>query len=424
MLAARLPSQPLPEPLRAADIPSFAHYSVVTRLPDIARRTLAENDFTGETARAIQALIDEIPNGTVRPVDLGSRPCPDDWDAWIAPYVGMNWLEIPWFFAEEYFYLRILEATGYFGNGPSRLRDPYAGQKRLGLTSTRARLRALAVQVSHMLHRLDEPGSDPRGDLARLILEDLWGNQNDLSMWPVLEDGEGAAAAHAEEPAQQAAAEHAAQERILDNHLAEALSYLGALDPAAVRIDILLDNAGYELATDLALADYLLASGQAAEVALHAKCYPVFVSDALDTDIHDTIEYLLHEGSPATREMALRLRRRLVDGSLRMEKDGFWTSPLPAWEMPPALREALAPAALMIVKGDANYRRLLGDRHWPYHMPFAAVVDYLPCAVLALRTLKSEVLTGVSNGRVPRDDPEWMVNGRWGVVQFAPPARE
>jgi hypothetical protein len=161
MLAARLPSQPLPEPLRAADIPSFAHYSVVTRLPDIARRTLAENDFTGETARAIQALIDEIPNGTVRPVDLGSRPCPDDWDAWIAPYVGMNWLEIPWFFAEEYFYLRILEATGYFGNGPSRLRDPYAGQKRLGLTSTRARLRALAVQVSHMLHRLDEP-ADPR----------------------------------------------------------------------------------------------------------------------------------------------------------------------------------------------------------------------------------------------------------------------
>lgn len=41
----------------------------------------------------------------------------------------------------------------------------------------------------------------------------------------------------------------------------------------------------------------------------------------------------------------------------------------------------------------------------------------------ALRTLKSEVAAGLSSDQVARleeEDPDWLVNGEWGVIQCAP----
>jgi hypothetical protein len=203
-----------------------------------------------------------------------------------------------------------------------------------------------------------------------------------------------------------------------------ALAYLDRLDGGRARVDILLDNAGYELVTDLALADFLLASGRSAQVVLHAKCYPVFVSDALENDILDTLDFLVLEGHAETRAMAVRLRTGLLADRLVIRCHPFWTSPLPAWEMPADLQQELAGSTLLIAKGDANYRRLLGDRHWAQELPFSAVVDYFTCGVLALRTLKSEIAVGVPAERVPTGDADWMINGRWGLVQFAAPRRE
>jgi hypothetical protein len=105
------------------------------------------------------------------------------------------------------------------------------------------------------------------------------------------------------------------------------------------------------------------------------------------------------------------------------------------WEMHPPSRRGPPPnpfaasllaefsaSTLAIVKGDANYRRLLGDLKWDHHVPFASVVSYFPCGVLALRTCKSEVLVGVPAERQQQaaaQDPKWLVNGRYGVMQYA-----
>src|SRR5512138_1569337 len=91
------PAIALPEPLRAAEIPSFTNYSVVVRLPDIARRTLKENSFSPEIVISIQELIQEIPEGKVRPVDIPLAEDAAQWAGYTRPYEGMNWLEIPWF---------------------------------------------------------------------------------------------------------------------------------------------------------------------------------------------------------------------------------------------------------------------------------------------------------------------------------------
>lgn len=90
--------------------------------------------------------------------------------------------------------------------------------------------------------------------------------------------------------------------------------------------------------------------------------------------------------------------------------------------MPAYLRQTLSEAALVISKGDANYRRLLGDRHWNYVTPFADIVSYFPAPLLALRTLKSNVAAGLDEAVVAAlqaRDPGWVVSGRWGVMQFA-----
>jgi hypothetical protein len=77
----------------------------------------------------------------------------------------------------------------------------------------------------------------------------------------------------------------------------------------------------------------------------------------------------------------------------------------------------------VISKGDANYRRFLGDAHWPPTTPFEAIVEYFPAPLVALRALKSEVIAGLAPGQaeqLQQEDPDWMVDGLRGIVQTAP----
>jgi hypothetical protein len=56
-------------------------------------------------------------------------------------------------------------------------------------------------------------------------------------------------------------------------------------------VDIIVDNAGFELVTDLALAQYLVESGIAKVVTFQLKSHPTFVSDALEKDLRETVEH-------------------------------------------------------------------------------------------------------------------------------------
>lgn len=58
------------------------------------------------------------------------------------------------------------------------------------------------------------------------------------------------------------------------------------------RVDIVLDNSGFELITDLMLGQWLVATGHAKEVVFHAKAMPWFVSDVTPPDFAFAIEAL------------------------------------------------------------------------------------------------------------------------------------
>ena len=392
-----------PPPLSGGDPDTFVHHTITVRWPRIARRVVADNDLSAAAEGRVRALVDEIPDGPIRPLDDPGAPDEALWNEWIAPHEGQSWLACPWFFGETYFYRRIVEAIGHFGAGPHRGLDPFSDQKAQGYAESIDAIRTLAQA------RADAPDPLPRRALVRLLTTALWGNQADLSMWDA--DAEGP-----DHLGTGRAAEH-----LLTDDTGAALAHLEECAPP-VRVDVWADNAGFELATDLALVDGLLAGGWADRVVLHVKAHPTFVSDATTGDVHAALDRFAGDEAEATRALADRLRTALARGRLRLVDPFTWTSPLPARDFSTAVAAELARTDLLISKGDANYRRLLGDRPWSFTTAFDEVVDYLPAPVLALRTAKSEVMVGLTPAQVDRlndEDPDWLVNGRWGVAQFA-----
>ncbi len=80
-------------------------------------------------------------------------------------------------------------------------------------------------------------------------------------------------------------------------------------------------------------------------------------------------------------------------------------------------------AGLVLIKGDANYRRLVGDRHWPPSTPLESLTGYFPAPLAVLRTMKSEIVVDLSEAQVEglqKEDPEWRTNGRRGLVRLVP----
>jgi len=74
-----------------------------------------------------------------------------------------------------------------------------------------------------------------------------------------------------------------------------------------------------------------------------------------------------------------------------------------------------------ILKGDLHYRRLVGDRDWPPITRFADVAAYFPGSVATLRTLKSDVITGLNPATVADLDATgqpWRTGGNHGLIQI------
>lgn len=381
-----------PRVLSTGTLGSFAHNTLKVRAHGILAETVAANDFPAEVRDALAALSAEILHGVIR---LLQEDAPDTafWHASVAPYVGRSWLDVPWYWAETYFYRRILEATGYF-QGASV--DPFAPIKRREWAADAAPATLVAF--------LDTLPADPEARFRRLLHASLWGNRTDLSYTVAAHLGATAEASHE-----------------ADNLLADdsAAVWEHLLARRGGRVALIADNAGTELLMDLALVDFLLCTELAGEVCLHVKGQPFFVSDAMPKDVGDALDALAAAGGPA-QHLAYRLAGHISAGELRLATHWFYTSSLFYFQMPAELEAELARMALVLLKGDVNYRRLLGDAAWPFTTPFAEIVRYFPAPLAALRTLKGELIAGLAPGqaeRIAAEDPDWLVNGRRGVIQ-------
>ena len=212
---------------------------------------------------------------------------------------------------------------------------------------------------------------------------------------------------------------HQDEEYILSNQLEQIAAHLCGL--SGRRLDLLLDNAGFEFICDLALIDLAFERGWAGEVVLHVKGHPTFVSDVIAENVSETIRYISEQENTKVQTWGRRLSSAMQNGRIRVRADYFWNYPVPYWQMPERLISEFARCGLAISKGDLNYRRLTGELRWPADKPFQQVAGTFPCPLGALRTCKSDVVTGLRSGLaevIARRDPEWRVNGRWGLAQW------
>lgn len=191
------------------------------------------------------------------------------------------------------------------------------------------------------------------------------------------------------------------------------------------RVDIVLDNAGFELFTDLCLADFLVNMELANLVVLHCKQLPWFVSDASQQDVHWMLDQMVTSDHPDIAQLAKTWKKHLTDGIWVLTDHKFWTTPYEFAAMKTVATELysqLQESSLVIFKGDLNYRKLVADRNWLYTTPFSeSLGGFHPTAVCALRTLKADLLAGASEDKVmaaKNKTGEWMINGQNAVVQL------
>ncbi len=385
----------LPPLLSTGDPNSFARFTLQVRDPKILDELLAAPYFSPDIKRAFRKLREEILNGIIQPL-REDAPDMDFWRPFSKPYIGGSWLDVPWFWAETYFYRRILEIVRYFQIGAWHERDPFAAQKDAELKPE-----AAPQRVRRVIEKL------PENDAERFeffLYSALWGNRVDLSYNVEKSVGR---------------AEHLADERanLLVDDAPRVWDFFAAHN--LKHLVYVTDNAGTELALDLAFMDYLLTWQTTAKLTVHLKPQPFYVSDAMPQDVHRTLA-AFDKANDETRAIAKRLRAHLQTKRLELRVHWFYPTPLYYFEMPDDLFEMFRAADFVILKGDVNYRRVVGDAHWKPTIAFEYTTRYFPTPFVCLRTMKSDAVVGLQAAQVAeleRTDREWRVNGKRGVAQ-------
>lgn len=371
---------------------SFARFTIEKRKPLIIDRILADYDYSPAIRSALLALKEEMGSGTVQPLQetASDRTL---WDHDMLPWIGKGWLEIPWFLAETYFYRRVLEAVQYFQPGPWQGLNPYQRLKDQEIAD--------ALPIFTSIYR--QMGQSLSQDAFQDTLHKaLWGNRADLSNLQSFERDMGSQA-----------------ERIIRNDSVDLLRFLQA-QPR--KIAYIFDNVGKELYFDLALIDYLLGNNLAASVTCYVKNQPYFISDAMPDDIAQVLNKLSASTSEKDRGLASKLQTALHAGRINIEAPPFFTTGRMYRHLPEALAQQIGEHDLAILKGDVNYRRLVGDRHWPPTTPVGTAAGHFPTSFVSLRTMKAELVIGISTDQLTdletNAEADWMINGKRGMITF------
>ncbi|KAF8985703.1 hypothetical protein BGZ46_002448 [Entomortierella lignicola] len=210
------------------------------------------------------------------------------------------------------------------------------------------------------------------------------------------------------------------------------------------RVDIILDNAGFELYVDLVFADYLIRAGFASKVVFHSKRIPWFVSDVLPFDFQwsvDQLHKVNDNSSPffdpsdpteqkAIKDLGQKWQSYIDRGVWKVVTHDFWTScysfyhlPLLPWTQD--LFQDMKQSDLWIFKGDLNYRKLVYDCQWPTTTSFKEAIGPLANrdvpSLVTFRTCKADVVVGLKDGveeRMNKATNDWMFSGEYAVISF------
>jgi uncharacterized protein with ATP-grasp and redox domains len=385
-----------PPLLMTSEEGSFAQGTILNRKPQIIRQVLADTLYPPDIVAAVKAFDHEIQTGIMQPLveEIGHAA---EWNRMLALQGVRHWLDAPWYFAEVFFYRRLMQAVQYYQLGPWHLVDPFHPQKVRQIQADLNTFAGLWRQIESV---------EPSERFEVLLHSALWGNRTDLSNFTTAASAAGGLAVSEE------------AHRILVDHTEEVHRLL---QPGVQRVDFINDNVGSDFIFDLALAAFLIEHGWAHQVVMHLKAQPFFVSDAMPADAQLTIDLMQAHPDAAVQALGKRLAKCQESGCLIFLSDPFWNSFYFFTELLPHIKDELQRSDLTIIKGDANYRRVIEDRHWPHTTPVEEINHDLPRPFLLVRTMKAELAAGLQPGQAEQlfeEDPNWLTNGIRGVIHL------
>ncbi|XP_077443438.1 damage-control phosphatase ARMT1 [Stigmatopora argus] len=447
-MAADKTGDVVPPSLSAKSVGSFAYLTVRDRLPTILTKVIDtihrnKNKFFEEYGEeGIQAekqtisLLSKLRNElqTDKPI-LALTDGLDDADAWNR-YLQrqtdqhedqevVSWFKSPWLYVECYMYRRIREAIWL--NPPISGYDVFNEGKTQSYFESQQATIALCTYFESFNKKMENmPENLLQEYFNKLLQVSLWGNKCDLSISAGVDNSQKAS------PIESLAAFKlfilVDDSDSLWSTLVTARQQAQSGKSRSVRVDFVLDNAGFELVTDLVLADFLLSSGLAQEIRFHGKSFPWFVSDVTVEDFHWTIRQTMAANHRSMSQRGVQWQQYMKEGVWSYHDHPFWTHPHEFCDMEanaPDLYATLQTADLVLFKGDLNYRKLTGDRDWDHTVGFdTALRGFGPAPLCSLRTLKANVQVGLQPGRgnkLSSQEPDWMTCGKYAVIQFHSP---
>ncbi|XP_062561012.1 damage-control phosphatase ARMT1-like [Armigeres subalbatus] len=423
-------------PLKAQYKQGFGFYTMKERLPVILTQVIDQLSkdkeqivqHFGEDAREeLKQAIGEISklkyelqtDKEFSPIEteLGDKQV---WNDFIGGLGGDNtYYSACWLYAETYMYRRlnnIFESTTLL-----KKLDYFQQQKHKAFTNSCDAMGAILNSIELFNEDKHSKNETEIGDFFQKMLKlNLWGNRCDLSL---------TAGEEYQQDGDPLSLLESCNSYIVSNHCSAVWDHVRQLkNPtgAPVVIDIINDNSGYELFTDLCLADFIVEHQLASRVNFNVKAIPWYISDVTPKDMAWTLDALKTHSNPLLSAFGHRLQSRFDAGTLVLKDvDNFWTSPYEFHRMRdinPDLYQQLTQSQLLIFKGDLNYRKLLGDFNFPYTTPFRdALRGFHPTALCSLRTVKADLICGLAEGlsdKLDAKDEHWMTTGEYGVIQF------
>lgn len=409
--------------------------SVANLDPDLSD----EDDQKDHTSESIQRCISELKREITKDLAIDSLTHDghediDTYNAELSTLGDPSWLNAPWLYAECHMYRLLLTILRQHQDPRWNHYDPFWTSKRDAIISSQKGVVELIKRFNSILTTIEQdqatPATDSNTELAlfeEMVQIALWGNATDLSLLQSVSIDQ-------LDSLQGQRAREASKANVLVDDTASVFSLLKTLRETAKagEIHYVLDNAGFELLTDLVFASFLLATGYTSKIVLHGKRIPWFVSDVNAHDLSDLVSGLQHSSyyaqiepsdDAALRSAAEHIIGLQKAGKLTFEADPFWTTSHPFGRMKvvaPELYQQLEKADLVIYKGDLNYRKLTYDGMWEKTTPFQEAIGPLRdgTRTFALRTCKADVAVGIPAEKLEGLPDDWTYSGKWGLVQY------
>jgi hypothetical protein len=338
----------------------FVADTMAKRIPLIIKNT--EEGCDAETAGRLQAIGRAVAADAPMVVDLSYWPF-EGWEEMPAKVNGKRISDAPFFDFEFWLYFRILEAVRF---GETRF-DPFRAIKHR--------------ELDRHLRWADE-AIGRTTTLTQGLNLSLDANAHDLSQLG------GPSASH-----------DVGREEL-------------QIEPLSVsRLNLVTDNFGGEFVADLVLA--IVAAEAGTEVVIHVKQVPMFVSDTTADDVT-----ILFDRIDKTSPFGARLQAATERGGIRFATHPFWSAPKFFDRMPVA--ELGRGDVLTVVKGDLNFRRLIGDVSVPVDTPFQSLATLPAAPVLSLRSIKSYCLAGMTDWPAKLSKTKFPMDGSIVAVQRVP----